>query len=229
MELQFTGCGAAYYPRLGSNTAFFVRNDHLFMIDCGESTFQKMDARAEMRMCDKITIMITHLHSDHIGSLGSFASYCAGVLKKKVTIAAPDNTVVEILEKMGVPPDRYYFTTDETLTFDDGFKVESVPVEHAADMKCRGFLFHEGDQTTYFSADACKIPDNILEGFNNGTIQTIYQDCTFLTEESTSHCSLKRLCEYISPERRNRVWCMHFGGDFIDKVKEAGFNAVSSV
>lgn len=229
MELQFTGCGAAYYPRLGSNTAFFVRNDHLFMIDCGESTFQKMEARDEIRNCKHITILITHLHADHIGSLGSFASYCSGVLKKKVTISAPDHTIVEILKMMGVPPDRYYFTTDETLIFEDGFKVESVAVEHAADMKCRGFLFHEKEQVTYFSADACEIPQQILDGFKAGKIQTIYQDCTFLTEESRSHCSLKRLCEYIPPESRDRVWCMHFGGDFADQVEQAGFHAVTGI
>lgn len=28
MELHFTGTGAAYYPRLGSNAAFFVKNKH---------------------------------------------------------------------------------------------------------------------------------------------------------------------------------------------------------
>lgn len=30
MELHFTGTGAAYYPRLGSNAAFFVKNNHLY-------------------------------------------------------------------------------------------------------------------------------------------------------------------------------------------------------
>lgn len=229
MELQFTGCGAAYYPRLGSNTAFFVRNDHLFMIDCGESTFQKMEARDEIRRCEKITVLITHLHADHIGSLGSFASYCSGVLKKKVTISAPDDTIVEILKLMGVPADRYYFTKESVLTFEDGLKIESVPVNHADDMQCRGFLIHEKEQVTYFSADACEIPEHILEQFKSGVIGTIYQDCTFLTENSTSHCSLKRLCEVIPQELRDRVWCMHFGSDFMDKVTEAGFHAVTVI
>lgn len=108
MELHFTGTGAAYYPRLGSNAAFFVKNNHLFMIDCGESTFRKMEARDEIRTCDKITVFITHLHADHIGTL-------------------------------------------------------------------------------------------------------------------------KRLCEYIPPEMRNRVYCMHFGGDFMSQIKEAGFQVVTSV
>ena len=96
MELHFTGTGAAYYPRLGSNAAFFVKNNHLFMIDCGESTFRKMEARDEIRTCDKITVFITHLHADHIGSLGSFASYCLSVLQKRITVIAQDDTVVEI-------------------------------------------------------------------------------------------------------------------------------------
>lgn len=72
MELHFTGTGAAYYPRLGSNAAFFVKNNHLFMIDCGESTFRKMEARDEIRTCDKITVFITHLHADHIGTVSTY-------------------------------------------------------------------------------------------------------------------------------------------------------------
>ena len=69
MELHFTGTGAAYYPRLGSNAAFFVKNNHLFMIDCGESTFRKMEARDEIRrsqfsspICTQITLVaLAHL------------------------------------------------------------------------------------------------------------------------------------------------------------------------
>lgn len=69
----------------------------------------------------------------------------------------------------------------------------------------------------------------ILQQFKQGKIQVIYHDCTFLTKESPSHCSLKRLCEYIPPEMRNRVYCMHFGGDFMSQIKEAGFQVVTSV
>lgn len=229
MELHFTGTGAAYYPRLGSNAAFFVKNNHLFMIDCGESTFRKMEARDEIRTCDKITVFITHLHADHIGSLGSFASYCLSVLQKRITVIAQDDTVVEILKLMGVPADMYDFTTDHTRIFEDGLHVEAVPVKHASDMKCCGLLICDEEETTYFSADASELSDDILQQFKQGKIQVIYHDCTFLTKESPSHCSLKRLCEYIPPEMRNRVYCMHFGGDFMSQIKEAGFQVVTSV
>lgn len=168
MELHFTGTGAAYYPRLGSNAAFFVKNNHLFMIDCGESTFRKMEARDEIRTCDKITVFITHLHADHIGSLGSFASYCLSVLQKRITVIAQDDTVVEILRLMGVPADMYDFTTDYTQIFEDGLHVEAVPVKHASDMKCCGLLICDEEETTYFSADASELPNNILQEFKQG-------------------------------------------------------------
>ena len=35
--------------------------------------------------------------------------------------------------------------------------------------------------------------------------------------------------QYIPPEMRNRVYCMHFGGDFMSQIKEAGFQVVTSV
>ena len=130
---------------------------------------------------------------------------------------------------MGVPADMYDFTTDYTQIFEDGLHVEAVPVKHASDMKCCGLLICDEEETTYFSADASELPNNILQEFNQGKIQTIYHDCTFLTKESPSHCSLKRLCEYFLPEIRSRVYCMHFGGDFENQIKAAGFQTVTSV
>lgn len=122
--------------------------------------------------------------------------------------------------------DRCIYVLEKVL---HGLHVEAVPVKHASDMKCCGFLIRDEDETIYFSADASELSDDILQQFKQGKIQVIYHDCTFLTKESPSHCSLKRLCEYIPPEMRNRVYCMHFGGDFMSQIKEAGFQVVTSV
>ena len=42
MELKFIGRGAAFNPKEGSDSAFFVDNNRLFLIDCGESVFCKL-------------------------------------------------------------------------------------------------------------------------------------------------------------------------------------------
>lgn len=130
------------------------------MIDCGESTFGKWRRVMRFGLVTRSQFSSSHLHADHIGSLGSFASYCLSVLQKRITVIAQDDTVVEILKLMGVPADMYDFTTDYTQIFEDGLHVEAVPVKHASDMKCCGFLIRDEDETIYFSADASELSDD---------------------------------------------------------------------
>ena len=51
----------------------------------------------------------------------------------------------------------------------------------------------------------------------------MYQECTFLDTDSTSHYSLKKLCEIIPYEERQRVYSMHLGDDIEDDIVKAGF------
>ena len=39
MELIFTGRGAAFNPKEGNTNAYFIENDRLFLVDCGETMF----------------------------------------------------------------------------------------------------------------------------------------------------------------------------------------------
>ncbi|MDO4838295.1 MAG: MBL fold metallo-hydrolase [Clostridia bacterium] len=223
MKLQFTGIGAAYYPVLGSNCAFFEHGDQLFLIDCGESTFKAMFARSEIFRYRRITVLITHLHADHIGSLGSFLSFCKNVLNKKATLIAEEETVVHVLSECGVQPDLYHFTTDFSQCNAEGFSIQPVRVKHADDMLCCGFLIECNGEKTYFSGDTCLIPEDILHSFLSGEIQTMYQECTYLNTDSPSHCSLQKLCTWIPEKDRDRVYCMHLGGDFRGDIYATGF------
>ena len=96
MDIKFLGIGAAYYPAWGSNSAFFMLEDHLYLLDCGETSFQRIVSRPELAICAGVTVLVTHLHADHIGSLSTFAAYCLQVLKKKICIATPDSTLPHI-------------------------------------------------------------------------------------------------------------------------------------
>lgn len=223
MELHFTGIGAAYYPVLGSNCAFFEHNNHFFLIDCGESTFKTMFARDEIFSYEKITVLLTHLHADHIGSLGSFLSFCKNILHKKVLLVAEEDTIVQILSQSGVQPDLYDFSTNFAECGTDGLSIRPQRVIHANDMLCCGFVFECDGEKTYYSGDACSIPENIMKLFLSGEIKTMYQECTYLETDSASHTSLKKLCEWIPEQERNRVYCMHLGGDIRKTIIRAGF------
>lgn len=223
MELKFTGVGAAYYPVLGSNCAFFEHDDCLYLIDCGESTFKAMFSRNEIFQYKKIIVLITHLHTDHIGSLGSLLSFCKSVLQKKVFLMAEEETIVNILAECGIKPDEYEFSTDFQKFGTDSLSIIPQRVVHAKDMLCCGFLFESHGEKVYYSGDTSVIPEKILSSFLSGEIKTMYQECTFLDTESLSHFSLKKLCKLIPQKERKRVYCMHLGGNIEEEILKAGF------
>ena len=71
MELKFLGRGAAFNPKEGNNSAYFIENNQLFLIDCGENIFERLVENGLLESVESINLMITHTHSDHVGSLGS--------------------------------------------------------------------------------------------------------------------------------------------------------------
>lgn len=229
MDLTFSGIGAAYYPQLGSNCAFFVHSNHLFLIDCGESTFRKMAERKEIYTYEHITVLITHLHMDHIGSLGSFLSFCKNELKKTVQVIAEDEAIVHILSMCGIPPANYEFTTDFRQCKKEGLCIIPHRATHANGMMCCGFEISDGVSTIYFSGDSSVLPGEVLEKFLHKDIQIMYHECTFLDKDSTSHTSLEKLKKWIPPQERKRVFLMHFGGNYQEIVCEAGFQVPNIV
>ena len=75
MDLQFLGRGAAFNPKEGNNSAYVIENNQLFLIDCGESIFERIMENGLLDKIDGINVMITHTHSDHVGSLGTLTMY----------------------------------------------------------------------------------------------------------------------------------------------------------
>ena len=86
MELIFLGWGAAFNPKEGNNSAYFVENNQLFLIDCGESIFERLIESGVLERIQSINLMITHTHSDHVGSLGSLVMYSFYILHKPLNI-----------------------------------------------------------------------------------------------------------------------------------------------
>ena len=91
MDLHFLGRGAAFNPKEGNNSAYFIENDTLFLIDCGENIFEKIILNDILNSINNVNVLITHTHSDHIGSLGTLIMYCYYVLQKKLNIIIPTN------------------------------------------------------------------------------------------------------------------------------------------
>lgn len=229
MKLKFLGIGSAYNPSWGSNTAFFALKDQLYLLDCGENAFERMAGRPELAECGAVTVLVTHRHADHIGSLGSFISYCTHVLGKPVSVATPDETVQQLLSLMGIQPDDYAFRKDFTKPFPGGLTVTPLPVEHAPGMACYGYYLCDGEETVFYSGDSNSLPSQVIGGLMSEEIARAYQETTYREGVHAAHCSLEQLCVTVPHSVRGRVVCMHFNDDFLGDIRNEGFQAATPV
>jgi phosphoribosyl 1,2-cyclic phosphodiesterase len=229
MQLKFIGVGSAYNPNMGNCNAYFAIEDSLFLIDCGETTFEKIFNLPIYISCQHIIVIITHMHADHIGSLGSLISYSHYVLNKEITIAYPLETLSYFLDLIGIDRNAYRFIKirlGQLNNLNCNILIEPIIVDHVPDMTCFGYIISTKDYSIYFSGDANSIPEYILNKLKSGQLDKIFQDTTTKITSHPTHATLSYLKESIPLELRSRVYCMHLDSNY-KIITDEGFNIVS--
>lgn len=223
--LNFLGCGSAFNPILGNTCAYFEDGQNLFLIDCGETVFLELFKKDMIEKYKDLYILITHMHADHVGSLGSLISYSYFVLGKQVTVIHPHENIQRLLDLMGIDRKAYLFKKCESITI-AGIKVNAVSVKHADDMECYGYIIADSAETFYYSGDSYEIPETVLDRFLKGEIDKIFQDTAKTVSSHRSHLPLSELAKIIPENMRGKVFCMHLGCDFSEDIKRMGFKSV---
>lgn len=230
MNLTFLGIGSAYNPSCKNSNAILPIDDCLLMFDCGESAFETLYSNGLLEKYNTFIVAITHFHSDHVGSLGSFISYCHCQLHKKVYLVYPNENIQKLLSFTGVPGSMY---THLTPTMDmpcNKLHLTAVEVQHDPMIDCFGYLVNVDGEKFFFGGDSAAIPANILTLLEEKKIDTIYQDVTYEhIWESTCHGTLEGLCEQVSDIFRNQIVCMHLGSDFVQKIETQGFRIATMI
>ena len=244
--LKFLGIGSAFNTKLGNTSAYIKATDSLLLIDCGEDVFKKILELNLLDNINNINILITHLHSDHAGSLGSLIFYCSLILKKKANIYYPH---MENLEKLlllqGVSKEHYNVIPNKqleelNLTFEevstyhvDIFKDSSDNVyygekKNISDIRifdCFGYRIKHNNNSIYYSGDSHHITSEDIELLEKAGYDELYQDTCGLDYPGNAHLSLNLLCTLIKPQYRNKVYCMHIDKAFdVNEAKTLGFN-----
>lgn len=157
LDLHFFGCGSAFNPAMGNTSAWFEADGCLFLVDCGETVYELLMKRSSLREYRQIYVLLTHLHADHVGSLGSLISYNYCILRRKISVIHPRATVVELLRLMGIKDEfyNYYKGLPEEV---DCLRAEPVPVEHADNMDCFGYILETEKMRIYYSGDSARMP-----------------------------------------------------------------------
>jgi len=223
MELTFLGIGSAFNPGMENTSAFFIFENELYLLDCGETVFARLWNSRVLVDCSGVNVAISHLHCDHCGSLGSLISYCALVLKIPVRVIHPLESVTQLLDLMGI--ERSFYTWLPTLDAEPGRAVSFQPqeVEHVNNMRCFGYIISGPEKKIYYSGDARFIPAPVVDAFMKGDLDEIYQDTSFMTGLHAAHGSLEYLQQSFAPEFCSRIYCIHLDSDYRETIRAAGF------
>lgn len=230
MDLRFLGIGSAYNPLYKNCNAVLPIGDCLLMFDCGESTFETLYSKGFLEKYNSFIVAITHFHSDHVGSLGSFISYCHCQLHKKVYVVFPNEDIQRFLSFTGVPESMYTYIKPELPMPCDNLQLTAIKVQHDPMIPCFGYLVHTENYHFFYGGDSAEIPSAPLKLLMNEQLDAIFQDVTYEhSHESTNHGTLEGLCKQVPDAFRGKVICMHLGSDIHSKIEAAGFHVAQII
>lgn len=222
MKLHFLGTGSAFFPTYGNTCAYMLCEKELYLLDCGESAFGILYEKGILDEVEAVYTIITHLHADHVGSLGSLISYFYCMHNMKITVVHPESVIRDLLSLEGIAPECYIYMKKMPVNR-AGLDVEAVEVKHAPDMKCYGYLLRDGKECIYYSGDSAEFPEQVQNQFLAGEIDRVYHDTSTYDSPDPSHCYYGKLELAIPYEKRSRVFCMHLDSSCENLLHEKGF------
>ena len=235
-ELRFLGRGAGFNVREGNTAAFLRRGDEMLLIDCGETVFQRLSEGHWLDGVREVRVAVTHLHSDHCGSLGTLGLYLyftAGCGMKLVV--PPDdgfqNDLRSLLRLYGLPDGAWTMLPDSGFgTFAGVRALRFVPTRHAPTMTCFSLQWEGARGAVFYSADTCEGEPLARFLREHGDFDRVYMDATDLDLPDGVHLPVQKTARIVPRDLRSRVFLMHLNGESCETLgRELGFGIVENV
>ena len=215
MELHFLGRGAAFYVEAGNTSAYLREGSRLLLLDCGESVFADLLRRGALSGVTDITVALSHLHSDHCGSLGSLCHYCFYMLHIAPKLVLPEDAayradVATLLRLFGVRENAFAFVADGgALGFSSFRSFRYVPTRHSDGMRCFSFIFETENGGVFFSSDTCTTETLAAFIQSHPNFERAYMDSTDADYPGNIHLPIGQIAQVVPAEKRGRVYMMH--------------------
>ena len=231
MELKFLGIGSAFNPLKGNNSAYFIENDELFLIDCGENIFTRIIEKNLLNKIKNINVMITHLHSDHIGSLSTLIDYAYYILKIPVYIITSNKLEYDIesfLYYTGVTKKKYSFKDVTNYNNYKSFNsIKYIKTLHSSNLACYSLIFETNKGIIYYSGDTKEL--NTLKSLLNDNLYKAYIDTNSSNSPTRSHVYIGDLIDIVDNKYKSKIYCMHINDNkCIEMIINNGFNIVET-
>lgn len=246
--LKFIGSGSAFNTKLGNNSAFYKHGKEMILIDCGSNIFQRIKESNLLEGIEKIHVLITHTHADHVGSLADLVLYTyyshGEFAKPKVIVYFVDNTNVDDILSLNGCKKGVHYKSNELRMFSVATNIVEIgdmdagfyffKSEHVEEIPSYSIELSINGVGIYYSGDIKNIDEITLKEINKDdefyNYNVAYIDTCKADYEGNVHLSLRKLSEVIRPEYRHKVWCMHLDEGFSrEEAEKLGFNVVKNI
>ena len=221
--LHFLGDGSAFNLEDDNTAAYMIVGDALILIDCGEQICNRIIKRGLLDGVSRVHLLITHTHSDHIGSLEGFIYYMTYLTDKALSVYYPHPSRLDKMMYMQGLEKSYH--TKPVPEMIEGFRIEAVKQKHM--FGAYGYFFYSDAASFFYSGDTSVINARAVSELRSGKITRIYHEVSF--SSSPIHTPIIDLEKVFKPEERKAVYLMHFANDDNRKGCLArGFSIVST-
>lgn len=236
MNLCFTGRGAMLYPEEGNTAAYIEDQDNFYLIDCGEDVAHKLIQHKKLVKGKNYYLFVTHMHSDHVGSIGTLKDYLKYVCDTPLYIVYGDEMahfeqLRTYLKSICFRDSDIHFIHENELPANSLFRsVHYVKSDHGNPhvLSC-GLIFDTLDGHVLYTSDIKgeEIITDFMETYQNH-IDKMYIDTSYT--DSPVHLYFERLKEIIPSNLRDKIYCMHINNaHLLEAITEAGFHFVTKI
>ena len=223
--LKFLGVGAAYNFKFNNNCAYFIENDTLYLFDCGEKICDKILKTKLLNNVKKVCCFVTHLHSDHVGSLEPLMYYLHYIDQKEIQVFYPyPKRLKKLLILMGIEFDFEIY--------DDFSKVKEIrvePVRQKHIFGSFGYFVYSKQGNFFYSGDTSIVNKRAVGELKNGKIDAVYHEVT-IVKEAKIHTHISKLENCFPKDLRNKVYLMHLANaKTIATAKKLGFSICTEI
>lgn len=233
-SLKFLGRGGAFNEIDKNTSAYFIKDNILFLIDCGETVFSTLKANNKLNKLIEdnnikdIQIYITHLHADHVGSLSTLIYYCYYCLGIKAKVYHPHRErgtysyflLHQLLRIQGHDEEYEFITKPHEIIW-------AFECPHAAGLKSYHYIINLNGKKIFYSGDCSSISHCVRHRFEKLEFDEIYLECS--NKDNQVHLSFNYLDRILpkNPELRERISFMHIDNEeSFELAKKYGFKIV---
>ncbi len=152
--IKFLGTGGAFDFEQGNSSAIITTPRRNILLDCGHSVYPKLRKSGLVEKID--TVILTHLHDDHCGSLSTLIFHYNFISpRQKLTLLLPEKFIPLVRKyltfSMGRPEDFVDFLSMEQES-SYVFPINTFG-KHVPEMQTFGYYFEIGKKKFVYSGD----------------------------------------------------------------------------